>query len=168
MKITIDASGFTFPKEVKKILSSTENQARTKFSRQAADQLKKDVVETIKTGNSPVKGFRRFQSYSASYRQAINKGRYKSYNKRLRPVNLTLSGRMLKSLAARLTTKGFMLYFTSRLVKYHNEQGAGKSKTIRRILPRGTEIFKQSVMLKSIDLITKSVENLIAKNLRRL
>jgi len=168
MKITVDKSGFTLPQEIKRILSTVGRDARTKFSRQAADQLKKDIVSTIKTGNSPVKNFRRFQGYSPSYRQAINRGRYRRYNKRLRPVNLTLSGRMLKSIASRLTTEGFMIYFTSRLVKYHNDLGAGRSRVKRRILPRDNEVFKRSVMIKSIEILTESVENLLAKKLRRL
>lgn len=168
MKITLSTTGLNFAKEFNSIVKSTKKQVRGKFSKQAAELMKKDVVDTIQIGNSPVKGFGRYQGYSESYSKAIAKGRYSRYNKKNRPVNLTLSGKMLSLIAARITSSGFKLVFTSKLAKYHNELGAGKARVIRRLYPKGNEVFKQSVVIRAKEFIIENTNKLLLSKLRRI
>ena len=127
-------------------LDSDVRKITREWSTANAPKVIKYTKETISSGNSPVKGYKRFQDYSPSYKNAIRKGRYSRYSKRQRPVNLTLSGKMLRSFISRMTKTGFSVYFTSELAKYHNVEGAGRSKVIRRILPTGNEKFKRAIM----------------------
>jgi hypothetical protein len=116
----------------------------------AADELKKEVVESISRGVSPVKrSGGRYKKYSTSYRQAIDNGYYSEFNKRKRPVNLRLSGDLLKSIYTRLISKTRIeIGFNDELADIHNRQGAGKSKTVRRMLPTEEgETFTDSILL---------------------
>lgn len=125
----------------------------------------KEVRETIERGNSPVKGYKRFEEYSDVYKEAIKAGRYASEGKKKRPVNLTLTGKMLNSLIDKPTKNGFVIYFTSKLAKIHSEEGAGKSKTIRKIMPQlGTsESWKESVVRPLKDFIKSLIEKQLKK-----
>jgi len=77
------------------------------------------ILESIKKGVSPVAGFNRFKKYSQSYKNAIKKGYVK--DKKQSPVNLTLSGKMLKSIKSRVTKTGVTVWFTDSKAEYHNE-----------------------------------------------
>ena len=57
----------------------------------------KEMRLSLERGISPVRGERRFAAYSASYTKAIKAG-WLEYEKKVRPVNLILSGRMLRSI----------------------------------------------------------------------
>lgn len=57
----------------------------------------KEMRLSLERGISPVRGERRFAAYSASYTEAIKKG-WLEHEKKVRPVNLILSGRMLRSI----------------------------------------------------------------------
>ena len=105
--------------------------------RQAAVELEKQIIKEIEGGRSPVKAKGRFQRYSDSYRQQIRKNRFS--NKRPSPVNLRLTGKLMKSLFIKAVgTNKIRIGFDNFLADIHNRQGAGKSKTVRRMLP--TEI----------------------------
>lgn len=168
MKIKIDTKGLTIARDTRNILEAAEKKAQTTFAKQAAEQMKKDVVDTILRGNSPVKNFKRFEPYSDSYKSAIRKGRYRAFGKLLRPVNLKLSGRLLKSIAARQTLKGFTIYFTNKLAKIHSILGAGKKKVIRKLFPSGNEKWKESVVAGAKEIITNATEKEIAIKMRRI
>jgi hypothetical protein len=95
------------------------------------------IVKSIKRGVSPVAGIGRFKRYSKSYREAIKNG-WKPVDvkdQQTSPVNMTLSGDMLKSLDTKQRGKKLFVEFTDEKAFYHNEQGAGKSRVIRRLLP---------------------------------
>ena len=109
------------------------------------NEFKNKVQDSIETGLSPVEGKGRFVNYSASYQGAIKKNRYKNYNKKLRPVNLTLSGDMMKSLYVEKTNEGFIIGFKNKLAYIHTVLGAGKSKVIRKLLPQEGEYFSNSI-----------------------
>jgi len=128
-----------------------------KWSKASPSIVIKNMKKAITSGNSPVKGHGRFPNYSSSYSGQIKKGRYKEYGKKLRPINLTLTGQMLRSLISRRTSSGFTVYFTSPIAKYHNDLGAGRSKVIRRLLPLAgsTEQFKH--------IITKEIQASLRK-----
>lgn len=111
-------------------------------ARVAGEILKKEVITEISQGRSPVARQGRYVKYSQSYQQAIDNGQYSSFNKRKRPVNLKLSGNvkssgsLLSSIFTRDVSKGRILIgFDNFLADIHNRQGAGKSKTVRRMLP---------------------------------
>lgn len=58
----------------------------------------KEMRVSMERGISPIQGARRFANYSASYTKAIQKGWLEQKDKKVRPVNLILSGRMLRAL----------------------------------------------------------------------
>lgn len=130
-------------KAIKDDFKGKFDRARVKWQKPAID-LAKDLIDTtIGKGISPVEGggaqtgrSSRFTNYSESYRKQISKGRYSTHGKRLRPVNLQLSGKMRKSLKGRPTKEGITLYYTDKKANWHNEEGAGKSKVVRRLLPK--------------------------------
>jgi hypothetical protein len=100
----------------------------------------------ISQGRSPVDGQGRFDGYSESYRQAIETGRYAREGKRIRPVNLYLSGEMMRSLKSTVFRNKIWIRFDNYLADIHNRKGAGKSRTKRRLLPtRNGESFNQSI-----------------------
>ena len=95
--------------------------------------LEKEIAGSILRGVSPVKGFGRFPKYSDSYRKQIIKDR--ELRKRPSPVNLKLTGELLKSLFVKVTPKGLLIGFDNFLADIHNREGAGKKKVVRRMLP---------------------------------
>jgi hypothetical protein len=115
----------------------------------AEDFLKEEIVKEISEGRSPVKrAGGRFKAYSPSYKKAIDKGRYSQFNKRKRPVNLRLSGELLKSIYTEPISKTkFRIGFRDSLAKIHNSLGAGKSKVVRRMLPtKQGETFTDNIL----------------------
>lgn len=63
------------------------------------------MQQSLRQGISPVRGIRRFERYSKSYSEAIRKGYYG--DKAIRPVNLILSGQMLRAITHKAST-GFV------------------------------------------------------------
>lgn len=145
-KGTFDLTKHFTKKTIKDVILSKSN-----WQKDAPPKIIKNIKDTIARGNSPVKGNGRFVEYSTSYKSAITKGRHGS--KKLRPVNLTLTGKMMKTLINRNTQGGFVIFFTSKLAKIHSKDGAGKSKTIRKIMPQDKEVFKKSITLESDKMI---------------
>ncbi len=122
----------------------------TKGARVAADALQEEIIREISEGRSPVaKTPRRLVKYSNSYRNAIDKGRYTKFNKRKRPVNLKLSGKLHESIFAKPIGKTrIRLGFNNFLADIHNRQGAGRSKTVRRMLPTNPgENFTNNILI---------------------
>jgi hypothetical protein len=131
-----------------------------RFKKQAKrdlrEKLQEEIVANITAGNSPVKGVGRYEKYSDSYRSDIKSGRYREYSKRTRPVNLRLTGDLLKSLFVKVTSKGLKVGFDNRLADIHNRRGAGKSKTIRRMLPTNDgEEFNRSITTRLREVLNR-------------
>jgi len=194
MKIKVDAKQIKFlGLKIEDIRKQVPKEIRPKF-KLAAELMKTDIVNTILRGNSPVKGQKRFVDYRPSYKEqiqgqasyrTITRGQFKGkkirirpqlgadkskfQNKRLRPVNMQLSGRMLESIAARMTKGGFVIYFTSKLARYHSILGAaGKAYAIRKVAPYNGEQWKRSVPLTAQNFLrTQTIKRLVSK-LRRL
>lgn len=168
MAFKVEVKGLNaIEKKIKDLKTNAQKEVK-KSLKAAAALMKEDIVETIESGNSPVKGNRRFKGYSENYKDDINDGRYSRYGKKIRPVNLKLSGRMLKSIAARLTNNGFVIYFTSKLAKIHSTEGpGGHAEYIRKVTPTGSEQWKASVMLRAEKYIAKTITTKILNNLRR-
>lgn len=111
--------------------------------------LKKEITRSIERGVSPVKGQGRFEGYSDYYLEQIKAGEYKEYGKKKRPVNLKLTGELLKSLIVEVTSKGLSIMFTSPLAYKHNTKGVGRKNTRRRMLPTEEgEEFSRSITMR--------------------
>lgn len=127
----------------------------TNINKQFAKNIKREIipliVETIQRGISPVKG-ETYVQYSPEYRDRIKKGKYREFGKRTRPVNLTLSGKMLRAFKVRpLRRGGVTIFNTNELAKYHNDLGAGRGKVIRKMLPTNPGQRFKPLIQKAID-----------------
>lgn len=124
-------------------------------AREVAKTLEVEIVTSISRGISPVKGEGRFNKYSDSYTKQIKAGTY-GESKRIRPVNLKLTGDLLRSLIVKATKKGISVIFDNKLADIHNRVGAGKSKAIRRMLPtqRGEE-FSRSITMRLREVLNR-------------
>lgn len=109
-------------------------------------KIKSTILERIAKGISPVKGQGRFKQYSPSYLKQIKKGKYPGKGKR--PVNLYLSGDMIKSFYVTPITRGFKIGFKDIKAWYHNDTGpGGNRKFLRRLLPTiSGENFTRSII----------------------
>lgn len=115
----------------------------------------------IRKGISPVAQIGRFVKYSDSYRSAIKKqyGEAAKKEKQVSPVNMTLDGTMLNSLDHEPSKNGKRLFFGDKKAIYHDAQGAGKSKTIRRLLPtQNGETFTNVLLRKFRDICRAVVQ----------
>lgn len=119
-----------------------------------ASVLKKEIKESILRGVSPVKGQGRFQKYSDLYLKMIR--RDKSSGKKPSPVNLKLTGDLLKSLYVEPIKKGLVIGFDNKLADIHNRLGAGKSKVIRRMLPTNSgEQFNRRITKRLFEIMDR-------------
>jgi hypothetical protein len=138
------------------------------INKEFAKNVEKNIIplikETILKGQSPVKG-ERFQPYSDSYRKQIRKGKYSQYGKKTRPVNLKLSGNMLSGFKVNpLKRGGVSIFNRKKLVKYHNDLGAGRSRVIRKFIPneRGQE-FKPFIQNEINNQLEKAISKVLKK-----
>jgi hypothetical protein len=84
--------------------------------------------------------------------------------KRLRPVNLKVTGEMLRSIKSRIIKNGIAVWFTDEKAKYHNTLGAGKSKVIRRMLPSESgEQFSKVIESNMYQLLDDIMNNELKK-----
>lgn len=133
------------------------------FARAIAKTIVREIKGSIEAGISPVAGEGRFVKYSASYANSIKKGRV-GHGKNVRPVNLKVTGDMLKTLKARMAGDKCRVVISHKLANIHNTLGAGKSKIIRRIMPDGKgEIFSRALMSYLKEAAMNAVKRVINK-----
>lgn len=126
--------------------------------------MEKEIIKSIERGVSPVKGEGRFDGYSQSYLDSIKAGTHSKYSKRKRPVNLKLSGKLLKSFFIKVTSKGIKLGFDNKLADIHNRKGAGKSKAVRRMLPTNSgEEFSRSITTRLKEVLDDVAKTIFKK-----
>ena len=90
----------------------------------------------------------------------------KRFGKKLSPVNLTLSGNMLRSIFTRTTDKGFEIGFSSKLAFYH-QNGEG-NLPVRKLLPGPTDRgFNIIIERKVTALIIKNFNKAIRSRTRQ-
>ena len=131
------------------------------YSNQVKKIMKKEITNTIKRGQSPVKGFGKFEKYSESYKKAIRKGQVKPKSK-VAPVNLTVTGKMLRSLKIRKIRDGLLLFYQSKIAKYHDKPGL--ARVLRKMLPSENGLtFIDSIFKK----MTKSLEKSVRTSTKR-
>ncbi len=123
--------------------------------------------ELIESGQSPVRGYGRFEVYSDSYKDQI-KGPYgKKLSKTVRPVNLYATGEMLDGYDFRrkdeLTIEVGMVSGSDerkRIAGYHND-GTEKMPA-RPIVPEKDEEFAVSIMREIGEVYGTRLRKLIA------
>lgn len=170
VKITTKLTFKDLPKRISK-----------RFAKDIKTEIVKIITDEIESGKSPVKNKGSLKKYSPSYIQTIQGNvafrvingvtvplpkedkNITKHGKATSPVNLKLSNEMLKSLKARQNAKGEVLIaFKSKTAKFHDKLGAGKSKVIRRLLPRrGDKGFNPRIMKK----ILKTAQRAVKKSL---
>lgn len=133
-------------------LQSSFKESNQVWSKSASLWLKQEIVRIIKSGRSPVEGQGRFVEYSYSYKKLIQKSNKKNSkgnsifkNKKIRPVNLYLTGKMLDSIQTKFIKNGFRISFRDKKAVYHTILGAGRSRVIRKMLPTGNEEFTRTI-----------------------
>lgn len=148
--------------DFKKVFNNIEKVAKNiqkSYAKKGPKILEKAILKSMDEGKSPVRG-KTWATYSESYKKAIRAGRYAQFGKNITPVNLELSGVMKDSLDVTTTRtgEGFAMEaeFTDEVAKFHNDLGAGQSKTIRRLLPTN---IGEKFNLK----ISKKLDNLFEK-----
>lgn len=109
-----------------------------KFKKEALQEMSKEIgpaiLSSISIGKSPVAiKPDKFQDYSKAYNRAIDKGYYP--NKTKKPINLKLTGKLLNSLIVKLLPDRINIRFDNEKFVYHNNEGVGKAKVKRRMLP---------------------------------
>ncbi len=167
---------------------------KREYSRRLPNPLKQAILKDILRGTSPVKG-KRFPKYSKSYKASI-RGKVQFFTvssggakrviaikaprgetfatvpfllrKRISPVNLKLSGQMLRSLRVRSkgssASRRIEIIFDDEIATFHNKLGAGKSKTLRRLLPTESgERFNRRISKLTLTLLSRSVSVTLRK-----
>lgn len=157
MAKTIDIKKGFF--QITKDIDDSISAAVEAWKEEAPPKVIEKIKELIRSGNSPIEGQTRFVGYSPRYVKRINSKSFKEKypDKKVRPVNLELSGKMLRSLIRRKQEKGFVIFFTSPLAKYHSINGPnGASKYIRKLTPtEPNERFKRIVTQESQTILTR-------------
>jgi len=154
---------------LKKALTEPVKKAISNFNKElnkgTLTELSDEVKAQIKRGISPVEGSLKFERYSESYREAIQKKRGEAKKKQGKksPVDMTLSGDMLKALeVVRRSGKVFMEFTgkeTAERAYFHNNSGAGKSRKIRRLLPDANgERFNTVLQRKFVAIVKRIVK----------
>jgi len=138
-----------------------------RFKREAGINLQKtydtEVLREIAGGRSPVDG-KRLKRYSESYRDRIRRGGGDFSSKKRSPVNMYLSGEMIKSFFVKIIRNGLSIGFDNELADIHNRQGAGKSKVIRRLLPtKKGEQFSRSIRKRVREVLTQTANKIFKR-----
>lgn len=113
------------------------------FNKDIETTLGPELEQQITSGLSPVAGVGRFPDYSDSYKDEIERsdGVIKGTDgqfwtgKKLRPVNLKVSGAMLKSLRIKAMVETVKVTFLSKFAAYHD--GGNPHIPRRPLLPTG-------------------------------
>jgi hypothetical protein len=124
----------------------------------------KEMKLSLERGISPVRGERRFERYSKSYTTAIQKGWLEFKDKKVRPVNLILSGKMLAAIEFKATYGVLQVgIWNSEMVELANYHQEGTDKMpARRFVPTTegeqlTVTIDRALINKLKDIITRSI-----------
>lgn len=155
------------PRVIKKDLEKKLRKAKRKWDKPAIKTAIELIDTKIGKGISPVEAGgaqtgrkARFIKYSESYQKQIKRRKFPG--KKLRPVNLKLSGKMRASLRGRKTKEGIFLFYKDPLADVHTNEGAGRSRVIRRMLPgEGTnEKLSRTITQPLVELFVKILRQL--------
>ena len=139
--------------------------AKPRFFKIVSRVIKDRITSFLEKGISPVNqrsaklkntgGKNRFIDYSDSYKDTIESGRLEG--KRKRPVNLKVSGKLHRSIKVRRGKDSVSVWFTDTKAKYHDSLGAGKSKIIRRLLPKTGERWATAIEKTIVSALEKAI-----------
>ena len=137
--------------EVSRFVRSFSKKLSQNIAISAKDEIEAEIIATILQGNSPVEG-KRFKNYSEKYSDRFKNGRR-------RPVNMFKTGKMLDSLEVKQIRgrPGILIRFRDKTADFHDRLGAGKSKVIRRLLPRTRERFRKNIREVILKFFKKNV-----------
>ena len=135
---------------------------RRQDAKLAAKNMEAAAKKLIAKGKSPIDGSN-FGAYRGSYAKRIRAG--KISGKRLKPVNLKVTGKFLKQYKGRPTAKnGVALGFKSntgnvqRIEKGHREGANNQAK--RPIVPIGGEGLAKQVIIEFTKIILKRIRQI--------
>ena len=154
------------------------------LTRNDANELGVDVVDRMKKsiskGSGTIKGFRRFEKYRGGYRDQIKKKGYvrvgkTKISKKLRPINLKLTGSFLASLANKVSSdkNGYStiigIFGAKQIEKEKGHRAGGTKKHpntqgVRPILPtKKGEQFTSIIQQTIIKFLNKVIKKQIKK-----
>lgn len=131
-----------------------------------ADTTREEVLRSISSGVSPVAKSGRYERYSESYRNAIKKQYRRLRGKKRSPVNLKVSGNMLKSIFVKVSkqAKRITLGFKSEIAGYHDNGVKENSLPQRKMLPsRRGERFNGVIQNEILDAVNTAIADIIRK-----
>lgn len=149
------------------------------IDRKTANDLGKKIIKEMKNmiskGISPILGHGRFDAYRGSYRDRIRKYGYiknrdGKHSKKLRPVNLKLSGKFLKNLKHRVVSEktgfGVSIGFRDK-TSYKKERGhreKANNQAFRPIIPQAkNEKWSARIQDIIIDFFDLGVKKITSK-----
>lgn len=108
---------------------------------------------------------RSIRSRNAQKKKTINRwnSEFKKHGKKISPVNMKLSGELIKSFFVKVKKNRITLGFRNKLADIHNRLGpGGKKSAVRRLLPtRPNERFNRNITLELrrtlVDIIKKVI-----------
>jgi len=129
------------------------------FKKNIAEGFGPELLNLLDKGISPVKESKNRQpEYSESYKKQIKRDGL-GVGKKVRPVNLKLTGDLHKSLKIDISKENPVVTFTDEKAEYHNDIGVGKQKVKRRLLPTGTgEEFTLRLFQKIINALKDAIK----------
>src|SRR3990172_7007641 len=130
-----------------KLLQSITDEAKKKLTTSQMNDIGRHVVvkmkDLIRKGVSPIQGNGRFEAYRGSYAMGISRkyARYKALGKKLRPVNLTLTGEMLNNLKHRASGTSIVVGYdeNSEIKKEQGHREQANGQAFRPTIPEGKE-----------------------------
>lgn len=134
---------------LRKVLDGTA----TKGVIAASQTIENEIIITILSGQSPVKG-KKFKRYSQQYADRAKDGQRQ-------PVDMKVTGKMLDSLSVKRGPRknSVSISLGSKIAKFHDKLGAGTSKVIRRLLPDFSkgETFKANILTEIRKAMVKGI-----------
>lgn len=167
-----------FPDQQLKALQRKITELGRPLNRSEAKELGSTTVKEMKkliaVGSSPIRGKGRFKAYRGGYRRQIRKtGRVAGKAKKLRPVNLKLTGAFLKDLKGNVVkqgTKGFTASVGYRKGKQQKKEKGHRDgkfgQAERPTIPEGSETFAVTISQKIIKIIDKAIGRINKRPLR--
>lgn len=132
-----------------------------------------EMILAISKGISPITGSSistRMKAYRGSYKDQIKEGIKKNPGKKLRPINLTLSGKFLNDLKITGYSQeeggvfpivGFEEGLSAQKERGHRE-GVNNSEK-RPIIPQDSENLSRSIRARIIDFFSQTLSNFLDK-----
>lgn len=186
MRVNIGGESFNLSEHFDNQINRRVKDVIKEWKRDAPPIILNNIRKHVSIGNSPVEGYGRYKGYSKSYKEQINgKASYRTItkngiqkviritpqlasdkkkfiNKKERPVNLYLSGKMMNSMRSYALPNGFYISFSTvyarELANLHSHNSFEKAKVKRKLIPNEYERFKKAITLESDEMIFKRLQ----------